>query len=255
MSPLLSIKNLRVSFKNFTAVNGVSFDVEKNEVFAVVGESGSGKSAAALSITRLHNKNFTRVTGEILFGGKNLLTISERELYKIRGKEIAVILQDPTTALNPLIRAGKQIEEPLLYHTNFSAAARKSRVLELLNAVGIANPHRVYSAFPHELSGGMCQRIVIAAALACEPALIIADEPTTALDVTVQSQILDLLGTLQKNFGTAIILITHDLGVVAETAHRVAVMHEGQIVETADVRRLFKNPSHPYTRRLLDSMP
>ncbi|MCL2356860.1 MAG: ABC transporter ATP-binding protein [Defluviitaleaceae bacterium] len=252
MKSLLSIKNLRVSFGNFHAVKGVSFDVQKNEVFAVVGESGSGKSAVAMSVTRL--KTSARPEGEILFGGRNLLALSERELYKIRGKEIAVILQDPQTALNPLLRVGRQIEEPLLHHTNFTAAQRKSRTLELLDAVGITNPHRVYNALPHELSGGMCQRAVIAAALICEPALIIADEPTTALDVTIQAQILDLLRTLQKNFQTAIILITHDLGVVAETAHRVAVMQSGRIVETADVREIFKNPRHPYTRKLLAAM-
>lgn len=252
MDTFLSIKNLHVSFKNFAAVNGVSFDVKKNEVFAVVGESGSGKSATALAVTRLHNKNFTRLSGEIFFNGKNLLAMGEHELCKIRGKEIAMIFQDPTTALNPLIRVGKQIEEPLLYHTNFSASARKTHALELLDAVGIKNPRDAYSRLPHELSGGMCQRVIIAAALACQPALIIADEPTTALDVTIQAQILDILRSLQKKFHTSIILITHDLGVVAETAHRVAVMHAGKIVEIADVRTLFKYPRHPYTRRLLE---
>ncbi|MDR0272102.1 MAG: ABC transporter ATP-binding protein [Clostridiales bacterium] len=254
---MLKIKNLRTSFKIdgkfYAAADGISFDVGKNEILAIVGESGSGKSAAALSITRLHNKKSTRIEGEIIFNGTDLLSVSEKELLKIRGKHIGMIFQDPLTALNPLMRIGAQIEEPLIYHTNFNSEERKSRVLELLEAVGMTP--RAYKQFPHELSGGMRQRAMIAVALSCDPALVIADEPTTALDVTIQAQILELLSELQKKMQTSIILITHDLGVVSEIADKVAVMYAGQIVETATVDRLFTNPRHPYTRALLAAIP
>jgi len=256
---LLDIKNLRTSFRiegdYYAAVDGVSLSINKNEVFAVVGESGSGKSAMALSITRLHNSNYTRIEGEALFGGENLLKMNDSQLNKIRGRNIAMIFQDPLTALNPLIRVGAQIEESLTYHTDLDSESRKNRAIELLDQVGIINPQLTYSQLPHELSGGMRQRAMIAIALACKPDLLIADEPTTALDVTIQAQILDLMRDLQKEMQMTTILITHDLGVVAEMADRVAVMYAGQIVELATVEQLFNEPKHPYTRSLLASIP
>jgi len=256
---LLQIKDLRTSFRiegqYYAAVDGVSLEIHKNEVFAIVGESGSGKTATALSITKLHNDNFTRIEGEALFNGENLLEMSDRQLNKVRGKDISMIFQDPLTALNPLMKVGAQIEEPLFYHTDYSASKRKERALELLDAVGMVNPELTYTQLPHELSGGMRQRAMIAVSLACNPQLVIADEPTTALDVTIQAQILDLLRKLQKEMQSSIILITHDLGVVAEMADRVAVMYAGQIVEIGTARQVFKQPSHPYTRSLLASIP
>jgi peptide/nickel transport system ATP-binding protein len=256
---LLQIKDLRTSFRiegqYHAAVDGINLEIHKDEVFAIVGESGSGKSATALSITKLHNDNFTRIDGEAIFDGKNLLEMTDKQLNKVRGKDISMIFQDPLTALNPLIKVGLQIEEPLFYHTNFSASKRKERALELLAAVGMVNPELTYSQLPHELSGGMRQRAMIAVSLACNPKLVIADEPTTALDVTIQAQILDLLRKLQKEMQSSIILITHDLGVVAEMADRVAVMYAGQIVEVGTARQVFTQPSHPYTRSLLASIP
>ena len=256
---LLTIKNLRTSFRidgNFYgAVDDVDLEIRKNEVFALVGESGCGKSAMALSITKLHNSNYTQISGKVLFEGQNLLDLNEKELNKIRGGRIGMIFQDPLTALNPLMRIGAQIEETLTYHTDLDNTAKKDRAIELLKDVGMTNPNLTYSQLPHELSGGMRQRVMIAIALACKPDLIIADEPTTALDVTIQAQILDLLRILQSEMQSSVILITHDLGVVAETADRVAVMYAGQIVELASVHNLFKNPQHPYTRSLLASIP
>jgi len=256
---LLEIRNLRTSFriegKYYAAVDGVSLDIYKNEVFALVGESGSGKSAMALSLTKLHNENYTRIEGEVHFDGKELIAMNENQLNKVRGRHISMIFQDPLTALNPLMRVGAQIEESLAYHTDLDKAGRKARALELLEGVGMVNPALTYSQLPHELSGGMRQRAMIAIALSCKPDLVIADEPTTALDVTIQAQILDLLRDLQKEMQASIILITHDLGVVAEMADRVAVMYAGQIVELASVDDLFKNPQHPYTRSLLASIP
>ena len=256
---ILKIRNLVTSFridgKYYAAVDGIDLDVYKNEVFAIVGESGSGKSATALSITKLHNPNYTRIHGEIEFEGENLIELSDAQLNKIRGKKIAMIFQDPLTALNPLLKVGFQIEEPLTYHTSLNATQRRERAIELLTAVGMVNPVLTYNQLPHELSGGMRQRAMIAVSLACDPSLVIADEPTTALDVTIQAQILDLLRKLQKDMNASIILITHDLGVVAEMADRVAVMYAGQIVEIGTVRDILKNPHHPYTRSLLASIP
>lgn len=257
--PLLEIQNLRTSFRiqddYFAAVDDVTLTVNENEVVAIVGESGCGKSALALSIMGLHEKGRTKIEGNVNFGGRNLLSLSTSEMNKIRGKDIGMIFQDPLTALNPLMTCGKQIEESMTFHTNLSGAEKKQKAIELLKKVGIPNPERTYKQYPHELSGGMRQRIVIAIAVACEPSLVIADEPTTALDVTIQAQIMDLLKELQKQMKTGIILITHDLGVVAEMADRVAVMYAGEIVELADVATLFKNPLHPYTRSLLNSIP
>ncbi|MGX9135511.1 ABC transporter ATP-binding protein [Rummeliibacillus sp. JY-2-4R] len=256
---ILNINHLRTSFRikddYFDAVDDVSLTLKENEVLAIVGESGCGKSTLATSIVGLHPPGNTKVTGEILYKGRNLVHFKEDELNEIRGNDIGFIFQDPLSALNPLMKIGEQIEETLIYHTKFDEKKRKERVLELLNQVGILNPERVAKQFPHQLSGGMRQRVMIAIAIACKPKIIIADEPTTALDVTIQAQILDLLKDLQGETGAGIILITHDLGVVAEMADRVAVMYAGQIIEIAPVEELFRNPKHPYTRSLLNSIP
>jgi len=256
---LLKIRNLSTSFriagKFYAAVDDVSLDIFKNEVFALVGESGCGKTALAMSITKLHNQLYTRMSGEVIFKERNVLALNNDQLQDIRGRNVGMIFQDALSALNPLMRVGYQIEETLYYHGSMSAADRKMRVLELFTEVGLPNPELAYTQYPHQLSGGMRQRVMIACALACKPDLIIADEPTTALDVTIQAQILDLLRKLQAEMQATIILITHDLGVVAEMADRVAVMYAGQIVEMASVWDLFGNPQHPYTRSLLASIP
>jgi len=256
---ILEVKDLHVAFrfqdKYYDAVDGVDFTLKRNEIFAIVGESGCGKSTIVNSIVGLHDKNFTRVSGEIIYDNANIANYSEEEFNKIRGRHIGFIFQDPLASLNPLHKIGKQIEEPLIYHTDLDKNQREERVLELLNQVGINNPKRVVNQFPHELSGGMRQRVLIAIALSCKPNIIIADEPTTALDVTIQAQILDLLTDLQKEIDAGIILITHDLGVVAQMADRVAVMYAGQFVEVANAEELFDNPLHPYTRSLLQSIP
>lgn len=256
---ILEIKDLHTAFrfqdKYFDAVDGVSLSLYKNEVLAIVGESGCGKSTIANSIVGLHDKNFTKVSGEILYNGENILSFSEDKYNSIRGREIGFIFQDPLASLNPLHRIGMQIEEALVYHTDLDKNQRHERMLELLNQVGIINPNRIAKQFPHQLSGGMRQRVLIASAISCKPNVIIADEPTTALDVTIQAQILDLLTELQREISAGIILITHDLGVVAQMSDRVAVMYAGQIVEMAETKELFRNPLHPYTRSLLHSMP
>lgn len=258
-SSLCEIKNLHTGFrirdKYFDAVDDVSIEIYPNEVLAIVGESGCGKSTLATTIMGLHNPNYTKISGEVIFEGRNILTLGEDEYNKIRGGKIGMIFQDPLSALNPLQRIGEQIEEGLIYHTDLDAAGRKKRAIELLEKVGIDNAQRAYRRFPHELSGGMRQRVIIAIALACKPKMLIADEPTTALDVTIQAQILDLILDLQKEIKAGIMLITHDLGVVAQIADRVAVMYAGQIVEIAPSTELFKNPLHPYTRSLLNSIP
>jgi peptide/nickel transport system ATP-binding protein len=256
---LLRIEHLVTSFRingqYYAAVDDVSIGVNENEVFAIVGESGCGKSALALSIMNLHNTAYTKVEGSIYFKDKDLLSLNVNELNKIRGKDIGMIFQDPLTALNPLMKIGAQIEETLTFHTSLSKKEKEARALELLKDVGIQSPELTYDQLPHELSGGMRQRAMIAIALACKPSLVIADEPTTALDVTIQAQILDLLKKLQKEMKSGIILITHDLGVVAEMADKVAVMYGGQIVEIADTYELFASPMHPYTRSLFASVP
>lgn len=256
---ILKIKDLHTGFRIkdtfFDAVDGVSLSLRKNEILAIVGESGCGKSTLATSIMGLHDHNKTRVQGEIIYNNKNLATFTEDDFNDVRGQEIGMIFQDPLSALNPLMRIGEQIEEGLIYHTSMTKEQREARVLELLEQVGIPNPPRVARQFPHQLSGGMRQRVIIAIAISCKPNVIIADEPTTALDVTIQAQILDLLKDLQAETGAGIILITHDLGVVAEVADRVAVMYAGEIIETAEVNELFENPKHPYTRSLFNSIP
>ena len=259
MEKLLEIKNLETAFRikddYFNAVDKVSLDLYRNEVLAIVGESGCGKSTLATTIMRLHNENLTKSTGEIIFNGKNILDLTEDEMNKIRTKDIGMIFQDPLSSLNPLHRIGKQIEEALIYHTELSAEERQKRVIELLTQVGIPNPQRCAKQYPHELSGGMRQRVMIAMAMSCKPSVLIADEPTTALDVTIQAQILDLIKGLQAEMHAGIILITHDLGVVAEMADRVAVLYAGEVVEIGTAEQIFKNPKHPYTRSLLRSIP
>ena len=257
--PLLEINNLHVGFRIkddfYDAVDNVSLTLEKNEILAIVGESGCGKSTLATTIMGLHNKNNTKITGDIIYNDVNLVNLNEALYNKIRGNDIGMIFQDPLASLNPLMTIGAQIDEALYYHTDLNEKERTERVLELLGQVGIPNPQRTYKQYPHELSGGMRQRVVIAIALSCKPPIIIADEPTTALDVTIQAQILDLLNDIQKETESGIILITHDLGVVAETADRVAVMYAGQFVEVAPVEELFTNPQHPYTQALLSATP
>lgn len=256
---LLEVRNLNTAFRikdeYFNAVDNVSISLSRNEILAIVGESGCGKSTLATTIIGLHNMNYTAVEGEVIYEGRNLLKLSEPEYNKVRGGDIGMIFQDPLSALNPLQRVGDQIEESLVYHTDLGKEMRKARVIELIKQVGIPNPERVARQFPHQLSGGMRQRIIIAIALACKPDIIIADEPTTALDVTIQAQILDLILDLQKEINAGVILITHDLGVVSQVANRVCVMYAGQVVEEAPVDELFKNPLHPYTRSLLNSIP
>ena len=256
---LLEVKDLHTGFRikdsYFDAVDGISFTLSKNEKLAIVGESGCGKSTLATSIIGLHNRLNTRITGEIIYDNENLVEYDETQYNKIRGNDIGMIFQDPLPSLNPLMTIEAQIEEALYYHTKLNKKQRQERVLELLDQVGIANPVRMAAQYPHELSGGMRQRVIIAIALACKPPIIIADEPTTALDVTIQAQILDLLNDIQEETESGIILITHDLGVVAETADRVAVMYAGQFVEIAPVDLIFNNPKHPYTRSLLRSIP
>lgn len=259
LEELLKVRNLHVGFRindtYFDAVDDVSFSLKKNEILAIVGESGCGKSTLATSIIGLHHEQNVRVKGDILFQNRNILNLSEEEINKIRGAEISMIFQDPLSALNPLMRVGDQIEEALKYHTDLTKDEREERVMELIKQVGISKPEQVARQFPHQLSGGMRQRIMIAIAISCKPQIIIADEPTTALDVTIQAQILDLLKELQEETEAGIILITHDLGVVAEVADRVLVMYAGELIEEAPVRKLFLKPKHPYTKSLFNSIP
>ncbi|RDW15577.1 ABC transporter ATP-binding protein [Oceanobacillus chungangensis] len=255
---LLEINNLKTSFRigdnYYAAVDDVSLTVNNNEILGIVGESGSGKSALAFSIMGLHTR--AKIEGNIFYKGQDIANISPAKLNKLRGDDLAMIFQDPLTALNPLMRIGDQIAETLILHKpEMSQKQRKERVLELIDLVRIPRPEHVYEQFPHELSGGMRQRVVIAIAIANRPDLLIADEPTTALDVTIQAQILDLIRELKNDLDSGVILITHDLGVVAEMADRVAVMYAGQIVEIAEVHTLFENPLHPYTKSLLNSVP
>lgn len=256
---LLEVTGLRTSFHTrhgvVKAVTGTSFHVDKGEVLGLVGESGCGKSVSALSILGLVGFPGRVDGGAVLFEGKDLLKVPREELRALRGDRIAMVFQQPQSSLNPVMDVGTQIGEVLELHRSMKRAAARSRALEMMRMVGIPDPERRLSAFPHELSGGMAQRVMIAMALACEPELLIADEPTTALDVTIQAQILDLMRTLQRETGTAIILITHDLGVVAEMCDRVAVMYAGEIVEQTDVRSLFAAPRHPYTQGLIGAVP
>jgi oligopeptide/dipeptide ABC transporter ATP-binding protein len=256
---LLQIRDLKVEFATddgiVTAVDNVSLEVKTGDVLGLVGESGCGKSVTALTILGLTRGPKTRVGGEILYQGRELLALKERELQRLRGKEIAMIFQDPMTSLNPVHRVGDQIAETIVIHEHVSRRAARSRAVELLREVGIPNPVTRVDDYPHEFSGGMRQRAMIAMALSCQPAILIADEPTTALDVTIQAQILDLIARLQESFGSAIILITHDLGVVADIADDVMVMYAGRIVESGTTAQIFNEPQHPYTWGLLGSIP
>jgi len=257
---ILEVKDLEVSFGTSAgevqAVRGVTFDLRRGETLAIVGESGSGKSVTAKSIMRLlPEANSIIKGGEAVFEGQNLLSLSEKRMQGIRGSKIAMVFQDPMTSLDPTMRVGRQITESLKKHLGMSGQRAKERSLELLEMVGIPSAEDRLKQYPHQFSGGMRQRVVIAIALACDPQILIADEPTTALDVTIQAQILELLRDLQERIGTSVILITHDLGVVAQTAHRVAVMYAGKIVETGTVREIFYNPQMPYTWGLLSSIP
>ena len=256
---LLEVKNLNTCFELFRgtvkAVDGVDFTLKAGEILGIVGESGGGKSVTGFSLLGLIDAPGRITGGEILFRGEDLLKKSEEEMRRIRGKEISMIFQDPMTSLNPLQTIGRQIDEMLALHTDLSSAGRRARILELLNEVGIPTPEDRLDCYPHQFSGGMRQRVVIAIALAANPRLIIADEPTTALDVTVQAQILKLMENLVKKFGSALILVTHDLAVVSEMTHRVVVMYCGKIVEEAPTAELIRAPRHPYTKGLLGSIP
>jgi oligopeptide transport system ATP-binding protein len=260
MPPLLEVRGLHTEFRTgagrVPAVDGISFAVEQGETVAIVGESGSGKSVSALSIMRLVADPPGRITGgQIVFDGHDLLSLSEAEMRQIRGRDIGMVFQEPMTSLNPVLTIGRQITEVLEAHQGADRAAAEKRALELLDLVGIADAPRRLRQYPHQLSGGMRQRVMIAVALACSPKLIIADEPTTALDVTIQAQILELMKSLTQKLNVALIVITHNLGVVARYAHRVNVMYAGRIVESGPADAIYHDPRHPYTIALLKSVP
>lgn len=256
---LLDIKGLSTVFDTelgvFPAIKDVNLSLKKGETLCVVGESGSGKTITSMSLMQLLPSSGKIASGEIIFRDVDLVKLTRKEMNRFRGKAISMIFQDPMSALDPVYTCGSQITEAIQIHEEISKGEAKNRAILLLKQVGIPHPETIFDAYPHELSGGMCQRVMIAMALSCNPELLIADEPTTALDVTVQARILDLLNKIKKEFNMGILLITHDLGVVAEMADRVAVMYAGQIVEETDVHTLFKNPKHPYTKGLIKSVP
>jgi peptide/nickel transport system ATP-binding protein len=256
---LLEVKDLKTYFYTehgvVPSVNGVSFQVNKGETIGIVGESGCGKSVTSLSLLQLVSEPGKIVGGEILFDGENMTNYSSKQMRDVRGNKISMIFQEPLTSLNPVFTVGRQVSESIRLHQNVDKKTAKERAIDMLSKVGIARAEKVYSSFPHQLSGGMRQRIMIAMALSCKPQLLIADEPTTALDVTIQAQIIKLMKDLSKELHTSIIIITHDLGVVAEMVDRVIVMYAGQIVEQNNVFDLFKSPKHPYTKGLLNSTP
>lgn len=256
---LMEVNSLTTEFKtdqgNLVAVNNISFSLKEKEVLGIVGESGSGKSVTSLSILKLLPENGRIAQGSVWLEDRNLLELSQKDLRKIRGGEIAMIFQDPMSSLNPVMTIGEQMMEMTMLHLKHKKKEAKKHAIEMIKQVGIPVPEDVFQRYPHQLSGGMSQRIIIAMALSSKPKVIIADEPTTALDVTIQAQVLDLMLKLKEKNNVGILLITHDLGVVAETCDRVLVMYCGRIVESADVNTLFKNPLHPYTRGLMDSVP
>ena len=259
-APLLEIKGLKVKFparkKLLTAVDGVDLQIHPGEIVGIVGESGSGKSVMSQSILRLREyDSAVEYEGQILFEGQDILKLSQKEMRHLRGNRIAVIFQDPMTSLSPVHTIGRQMAEVLLLHKKIGKAEAKAKCLELLHLVGIANPEHCFKKYPHELSGGMQQRVMIAMALACEPALLIADEPTTALDVTIQEQILHLIAELNEKMGMSVLFITHDLGAMAQLCHSVRVMYLGNLVEEAETEELFAHPMHPYTQGLLSCIP
>lgn len=258
--PLLSVQNLEISFKKegvYTAViKNISYDLQQNEILGIVGESGSGKSVSSLAIMGLLPANISRISaGEIIFDSKNVGHLSEKELQQLRGNEIAMIFQEPMSSLNPSLKCGFQVQEILLQHTSLSRVATKTETLSLFDKVKLPNPEILFDKYPHEISGGQKQRVMIAMAIACKPQLLIADEPTTALDVTVQKEIIQLLKDIQQETGMSIIFISHDLSLVSEIAHRVLVMYQGEIVEQGEVKQIFKNPQHNYTKALIASRP
>ena len=260
MAKLLEVNNLRTHFHTedgvARSVDGVSFSVDRGETLGLVGESGCGKSVTALSVMGLVPNPPGRIEGgEVLFDGENLLEFSDDQMRKVRGNDVSMIFQEPMTSLNPVFTVGHQIDEAVILHQKVSKSEAKNRAIEMLRLVGIPDPEQRYGEYPHQLSGGMRQRVMIAMALSCNPKLLIADEPTTALDVTVQAQILELMTKLQDELGMGMVMITHDLGVIAEVCDRVAIMYAGKIVEYADVDSIFYNPKHPYTIGLLNSIP
>ena len=259
MASLLSVENLQVQFQTKkginTAVDGVSFSVEKGRILGIVGESGCGKSVTSMSILQLLGSNARISGGSIKLDGKELIGLPEKEMCRIRGNDIAMIFQDPMTALNPTLTIGTQLMEPIMLHQNCGKKEAWTRAVDVLKRVGIAAPEKRMKEYPHQLSGGMRQRVMIAMAVSCEPRLLIADEPTTALDVTIQAQILELMCELREKMGTAIMLITHDMGVVAETADDVLVLYAGKAVEYGSIEDIFERPKHPYTQGLLNSIP
>ena len=259
MASLLSVENLQVQFQTKkginTAVDGVSFSIEKGRILGIVGESGCGKSVTSMSILQLLSSNARILGGSIKLDGKELIGLPEKEMCKIRGNDIAMIFQDPMTALNPTLTIGNQLMEPIMLHQNCGKKEAWVRAVDVLKRVGIAAPEKRMKEYPHQLSGGMRQRVMIAMAVSCEPRLLIADEPTTALDVTIQAQILELMCELREKMGTAIMLITHDMGVVAETADDVLVLYAGKAVEYGSIEDIFEKPKHPYTQGLLNSIP
>jgi oligopeptide/dipeptide ABC transporter ATP-binding protein len=256
---LLGVEDLHVSFdvgrRTVRAVDGVSFSIRRGEIFGIVGESGCGKSATLRALIGLLPPSGVHTSGRVTYGGRNLLDLGERALRRVRGAEISMVFQDPMTFLNPVLRVSEQIEEALKQHTQLGRAERHDRAVELMRLVGIALPERRLREYPHQFSGGMRQRVLLAIALACGPKILLADEPTTALDVTIQDQILKLLKRLRDELGMSIVLVSHDLGVIAQMCERVAVMYAGQVVESAPVRELVRNPRHPYTVGLLSSLP
>ena len=259
MSNLLELNNLKMSFYTYAgevqALRGVSFTLDQGEVIGIVGESGSGKSVTSLSIMGLLPPAAKIKSGNINFNGRDLLTLSSAQMQQIRGNEISMVFQDPMTSLNPVYTVGNQIMEPLMLHQHLSRSQARTKAVEMLALTGIPDPEQRFNQYPHEFSGGMRQRAMIAMALSCQPRLLIADEPTTALDVTIQAQILDLMKDLKEHFNTSIIMITHDLGVVAQLCSRILVMYGGIIVEEGSTREIFHNPQHPYTWGLLQSVP
>ncbi len=254
---MLEIQNLHVRFHNRQreAVAGVSFKIEDGEIMGLVGESGSGKTVTAMSVAGLLPRKQCDYSGEILLDGQELLHADRKVLRQIQGKDIGVVFQEPMNAMDPLMRVGKQVEECLKIHTDMNAAERKARAIEALKAVELRNVEEVYNKYPHELSGGMCQRAMIAAAAVSRPKLLLLDEPTTALDITIQSQILELLKELNKKYGMSMLFISHDLNVVRKLCRRVAVMQKGQIVETGSTDEIFRNPQHEYTKKLIAAIP
>lgn len=257
---ILEVKNLTTSFKTergvMKAVDGVSFHTNKGEILGIVGESGCGKSVTSQSIMRLYDEKYlAKIDGEVLVEGRDILKIPMKEMQKIRGNTISMVFQDSLSSLNPVIKIGDQIMEALMIHTDMNKKKARERALEMLRLVGIPGYEERIDQYPHELSGGMRQRVMIAIALSCNPKILIADEPTTALDVTIQAQIMDLIVELNQKIGMSVMLITHDLAVVAETCTRVIVMYLGQIVEEADVKEIFEHPMHPYTKGMMDSIP